>query len=249
MNGLERELAALSDAVEWPDSPDLVPAVAPRLDAAPRRWLVRRPLAIAVVAVLVAAVLAVLAVPPARTAVLDWLGIGGARIVRVADLSPLPLHQDLEVLGRPATLAAARAQAGFGFADPPRGEPGPDEVRLAPGLRVSYLWREGADARLIVTQFPGRAGDPALLKKLAGESTVVERLEVDGDAAVWLEGGPHVALFLRPDGLVGEERGWLAGNTLLVDRDGTTVRVEGAVERSDAVDLVRAMRTDHSFEG
>jgi len=249
VNGLERELAALSDAVEWPDSPDLVPAVAPRLDAAPRRWLVRRPLAIAVVAVLVAAVLAVLAVPPARTAVLDWLGIGGARIVRVADLSPLPLHQDLEVLGRPATLAAARAQAGFSFADPPRGEPGPDEVRLAPGLRVSYLWREGADARLIVTQFPGRAGDPALLKKLAGGATRIDRFSIDGDTAVWLEGGPHVVLFVAPDGLIREDHGWLAGNTLLVDRDGTTIRVEGALDRADAVDVVRAIPASPSSEG
>ena len=98
MNGLERELAALSDAVEWPDVPDLAPAVAGRLGDAPRRpGLARRPLAIAV-AVVLAAVLAVLAVPPARTAILDWLGIGGAQIVRVDDLRPLPLRQDLEVL-------------------------------------------------------------------------------------------------------------------------------------------------------
>ena len=39
-----------------------------------------------------------------------------------------------------------------------------------------------------------------------------------------------------------EDNGWLAGNTLLVDRDGMTVRVEGALERDEAVDLVRAMR-------
>jgi len=175
--------------------------------------------------------------------------LGGARIVRVADLSPLPLHQDLEVLGRPATLAAARAQAGFSFADPPRGEPGPDEVRLAPGLRVSYLWRDGADARLIVTQFPGRAGDPALLKKLAGGATRIDRFSIDGDTAVWLEGGPHVVLFVAPDGLIREDHGWLAGNTLLVDRDGTTIRVEGALDRADAVDVVRAMPASPSSEG
>jgi hypothetical protein len=249
VNGLERELAALSDAVEWPDSPDLVPAVARRLNEAPRRRLVRRPLAIAVVAVLAATVLAVLAVPPARTAVLDWLGIGGAHIVRVDDLPPLPLYQDLEVLGRPATLAAARAQAGFSFADPPHDEPPPDGVRLAPGLRVSYLWRDGAGARLIVTQFPGRAGEPGLLKKLAGGATRSDRFEIDGDTAVWLEGGPHAVLFVAPDGLIREDHGWLAGNTLLVDRNGTTIRVEGALDRADAVDVVRAMPATPSSEG
>ena len=175
MNGLERELAALSDAVEWPDSPDLAPVVSGRLGDAPRRpGLARRPLAIAV-AVVLAAVLAVLAVPPARTAILDWLGIGGARIVRV--------------------------------------------------------------------------DDPALLKKLAGEATRIDRFAIDGDTAVWLEGGPHVVLFVAPDGLIRDDHGWLAGNTLLVDRDGTTVRVEGALDRPDAVDLVRAMPASPSSEG
>ena len=122
-------------------------------------------------------------------------------------------------------------------------------MRLALGLRVSYLWRDGADARLIVTQFPGRAGDPALLKKLAGGATRIDRFAIDGDTAVWLEGGPHVVLFVAPDGLIREDHGWLAGNTLLVDRDGTTIRVEGALDRADAVDVVRAMPASPSSEG
>ena len=95
--------------------------------------------------------------------------------------------------------------------------------------------------RLLITQFPGRIGDPALLKKLAGQSTVVDRFELDGDPAVWLEGGPHAVLFVAPDGTIRDDQGWLAGNTLLVDRHGVTTRVEGAVDRADAVDLVRAL--------
>ena len=120
-------------------------------------------------------------------------------------------------------------------------EPTPDEVRLAPGLRVSYVWRDGRDVRLLVTQFPGDVGDPGLLKKLAGQETVVDRLELDGNPAVWLEGGPHVVLFVAPDGRISDDQGWLAGNTLLVDRNGTTIRVEGALDRRDAIELVRAM--------
>ena len=80
------------------------------------------------------------------------------------------------------------------------------------------------------------------MKKLAGQGTVVDRFELDGDPAVWLEGGPHAVLFVAPDGTIRDDQGWLAGNTLLVDRNGTTVRVEGAVDRGEAVDLVRAMR-------
>jgi hypothetical protein len=115
-------------------------------------------------------------------------------------------------------------------------------VRLAPGLRVSYVWRGGGGGvRLLVTQFPGRVGDPALLKKLAGRATRVDRFDVDNDPAVWLEGGPHAVLFVAPDGTIHDDQGWLAGNTLLVDRDGVTIRVEGELSRDDAVALVRAM--------
>lgn len=227
-----------------------MPAIADRLAERPprRAWRAHRRLVVAAVAVL-AALLAVLAVPPARTAILDWLGIGGARIVQVDALPALPPAQDLDVLGQRATFAEARARAGFPFADPPRHEPAPDEVRLAPGLRVSYVWRDGDGVRLIVTQFPGRVGDPVLLKKLAGGATVVDRFELDGGTAVWLEGGPHAVLFVAPDGLIRDDQGWLAGNTLLVDRDGTTVRVEGALDRADAIDLVRAMHARPSSEG
>jgi hypothetical protein len=249
VNGLERELTTLAASVEWPQTPDVAAAVASRLSESPRRVRIqRRRLAIVVVAVL-AAILAVLAVPPARTAILDWLGIGGARIVRVDELPPLSPVQDLDVLGRRATLADARAQAGFPFADPPHDEPPPDEFRLVPGLRVSYVWRDGHEVRLLVTQFPGDVGDPGLLKKLAGRATVVDRFEIDGDPAVWLEGGPHVVLFVAPDGLIREDQGWLAGNTLLVDRSGTTIRIEGALGRGDAVDLVRAIPANPSSEG
>lgn len=241
MSGLERELAVLSASVEWPETPDVAPAVAALLGEPPRRARVApRRLAI-VVAVVLAAIVAVLAVPPARTAILDWLGVGGARIVRVDSLPALPAEQNLTVLGLRATLAEARARAGFPFADPPRDEPDPDEVRLAPGLRVSYVWRDGARVRLIVTQFPGRVGDPRLLKKLAGGATFVDRFELDGGTAVWLEGGPHAVLFVTPGGMIREDQGWLAGNTLLVEREGTTVRVEGELGREDAVDLVGAM--------
>lgn len=241
MSTLERELRALSAEVDWPDEPDVAATLAGRLaERRPARpW--RQRVAIVAVAAL-AALLAVLAVPPARSAILDWLGIGGVRIVRVDELPPLPALRDFDVLGRRTTLAAARAGAGFAFADPPRDEPTPDEIRVAPGLRVSYVWRDGDAVRLLITQFPGRVGDPALLKKLTGQATVVDRLVLDGDPAVWLEGGPHAVLFVAPDGTIRDDQGWLAGNTLLVDRDGVTVRVEGAVDREDAVDLVRALR-------
>lgn len=239
MSGLERQLRGLGASMAWPDGPDVASTVARRIgeSAAPRR---RRRLAVAVVVVL-AALLAVLAVPPARTAILDWLGIGGARIVRVDELPALAPEPGLEILGDRVSIDDATARAGFPFARPPRDEPPPDEIRVAPGIRVSYVWRDGDRVRLLITQFPGSVDDPGLLKKLVGTSTRMAQLEVEGHPAVWLEGGPHVVYFVAPDGGVRDDQGWLAGNTLLVDRDGVTVRVEGALGRDDAVDLVRAL--------
>jgi len=242
MMPLERELAALAPAVDWPDAPDVASRVARLVEErpAPRR---RRRLALAVALVLAAAVLATLAVPPARTAVFDWLGIGSARIELVDELPPLTPSPGLEILGDVVPLDEAGERAGFAFASPPEGEPRPDETRVTPGLRVAYLWRDGERLRLLVTQFPGRSADePGLVKKLLGSGTSVEQLEVDGDAAVWIEGGPHVVLLAAPDGTIREENGWLAGNTLLVDRDGVTTRVEGALTRDQGVAIVRAMR-------
>ena len=239
MTGLGRELRALGASIEWPEAPDVASAVTGHV--AERRLRPRRSrLAIALVVVL-ATLLAVLAVPPARTAILDWLGIGGARIVRVDELPSFAPEPALEILGDPVSVDEAAARTGFPFARPPRDEPAPDEIRVAPGVRVSYVWRDGDRVRFLITQFPGSVDDPGLLKKLVGTSTRMEQLEVDGHPAVWLEGGPHVVYFVAPDGSVRDDQGWLAGNTLLVDRDGVTVRVEGALERDDAIDVVRAM--------
>ena len=241
MTQLERELSALAPAVDWPETPDVAPRIARLVEERPSPPR-RRRLALVVALVAVAVVLATLAVPPARTAVFDWLGIGSARIEVVDELPPLSPSPGLEILGDVVPLEDAEKRAGFAVAAPPDGEPRPDETRVTPGLRVAYLWRDGERVRLLVTQFPGRsAEEPGLVKKLLGSGTSVEQLEVDGDPAVWIEGGPHVVLLAAPDGTIREENGWLAGNTLLVDRDGVTTRVEAAMTRDQAVAIVRAM--------
>jgi hypothetical protein len=180
-------------------------------------------------------------VPPARSAIFDWLGIGSARIELVDSLPPLDPVVPLDLLGEPTSLDEARSRAGFAFADPPRDEPAPDEVRVVPGNRVSYVWRDGAGVRLLVTQLPARLGEEALLKKLVPESTRIEELTIDGRRAVWLEGGPHAVFVITEVGTYAEDRGWLAGETLLVDRGASTLRIEGSLGRDRAVELARAM--------
>lgn len=240
MTPLERELRALAGVLDWPDSPDVASRVVALTEAAAPRPR-RRRLALALAVVVLASLVAMLAVPPARTAILDWLGIGGARIVRVDELPAVEPTPGLEILGDRVGLAAARSRAGFPFAAPPADEPPPDEVRVAPGTRVTYVWRAGERVRLLVTQFPGDATDPRLVKKFVASGTSIEEVDVDGRRGLWLEGGPHAVLFVAPDGTVRDDLGWLAGNTLLVQADGVTVRIEADVERRDAVEIARAL--------
>ena len=89
MTNLERELRGLAPSVEFPPERDLAPSVRARIGAArprPRRLVLA--LALVVVAIAVA-----FAVPPARSAILRWLGLGNARIEfvdRLPDVADAP---------------------------------------------------------------------------------------------------------------------------------------------------------------
>lgn len=249
MSRVETDLRALALLVEWPDTPDVAADVAALIAAPPARRRTSRRLGLALALVLLAVVVA-MAVPPARSAILDWLGLGSARIERVDELPALQLTAPVELLGQPTTLADARTRAGFPVAPPPRGEAAPDEVRVVDGRRVSYVWLDGDRIRLLVTQVPGLLQRGAILGKLIPPSATIERFEIDGDGAVFLSGGPHAVYLLGPSGSFEEDHGWLAGNTLLVDRGGATLRIEGELDRERAVELAREIRPrDHSIEG
>jgi hypothetical protein len=241
VNGLEHELRALAPLVEWPETPDVASAVAARVEASPPRRRPLRGLGLAFAVVLLTLAVA-LAVPPARTAIFDWFGIGSARIVRVDELPPLQLNASVEALGEPTSLADARRRAGFPVASPPRDEPAPDEIRLVDGRRVSYLWHDGDRIRLLVTQVPGLLQRGEILRKLIPPPVRIEQFTIDGDGAVFLTGGPHAVYLLGPNGSFEQDQGWLAGATLLVDRGGSTLRIEGDLDRKRAVELARSMK-------
>ena len=223
---LERELRELRP--EWPPTPNLASAVAERLDAPRRRRLPSWPAWQVAAAAAAVAIAVVLAVPPARSAVLDWLGFGSVRIERA---EPRPSRYGIELdLGEPVTLAAARRAVGFPIGVPAAlGEP--DAVFLAPD-RVDFVYRPGDGLpRLLVTQLP--AVVTPLIEKTAGMGTRVERLRVGADPAFFLSGAEHGFAYLGADGAFEPQR--LAGNTLLVERaDGVLLRVEGDVTRAQA---------------
>jgi hypothetical protein len=262
MRDLERELRELE--VAWPPTPDLAAAVEARLASAPRprraapwaRWRAAAPwarlwatmpawqLAVAVAAALI---VVVMAVPPARSAILEWLGFASVRIERA---EPSRFGAGLD-LGEPVTLDEARRRAGFELVVPEAvGEP--DAVYLAPdpvaGTRVDFVYRPRpglprsgtTGVGLLVTQFSAAAG--VVIEKTAGEGTTVERLAVGDDPAFFLSGARHGFAYASTRD-TGFEPPRLAGNTLLVDRaDGVLLRLEGELSRAEAVRLAASAR-------
>ncbi len=116
MNGLERALSELGRELEVPPAPDLVQVVLARIEPRraarprPRRWVL-------VVAVTVlAALVATLAIPDARSALFRILRIGGEQIVLVDALPEVTGQAGLALeptLGMRTTIDQARRDAGF----------------------------------------------------------------------------------------------------------------------------------------
>lgn len=229
MPELDAVLRELGRHVEFPPTPDLAPAVRQRLGER-RSW--RRPLALAL-AVLVVALGAALAVPAARTAILDWLGLRGAHIVRVEKLPPAPVIGNLD-LGRPVSLAEARRRAPW-LRVP---ADAPDSVYVSsaiPGGKVSLLWGTPTSVRLLLTEFRGQE---AYIEKLIEPDTKVERVDV-GDVGVWFEEA-HVLLFLDREGRLRQNTARLAGKTLLWQQGDVTLRLEGELSREEALRIARS---------
>ena len=259
MTELDRELRELR--VQWPPTPEIAGAVRERL-AAPGRpararragW--RRTLAYALAALVAVAAGGLAASPAARSAILELLGLKGATIERREPNAPpppsrrRPLGSGLD-LGRAVTLAQARRAAGFAVVVPALPELGPPDavyfsderpeggrVSLVYGPRPGIARAETTGAGVLVTEF--RAVAEPVIGKAAGGATRVQRLTVDGEPAFFLEGA-HGFAFLEvgADAYFEDQR--LAGNTLLVERDGLLLRVEGDLSRATAVRIARSV--------
>jgi hypothetical protein len=244
---LEHALVRLGGELEFPETPDVAAAVRRRLGEAPGRKRVRLPearrLAVAF-AVLLAVVGAVLAVPPARSAILEFLGLRGATIERVETLPELPAAVRDAIPGRAVSLEEAQQSVEFEVLVPGLLDE-PDNVFYSPsvpGGRISLVY--GPDdslpasrytgVGLLVTEFRGDF-TPELVGKLVDGGVSVEPVTVGGQPGYWIEGGPHVFFFRDARGDVLEDTMRLAGNTLLVERGTTLVRLEGSRELTLAI--------------
>ena len=235
MRDLERELQLLQ--VEWPQTPDLAAAVLPRLEAAPARSPRRRRWG-RVVAALVALLLgAVAAVEPARSAVLEFLGLRSVEVQRrEPTATPVPPGAELG-LGRAVTQAQADALAGFG-SRPPAELGAPEAIYFEKDPprdgAVHYVY-----GGVLVSEYA--PSTTPFVEKSIGARARLERLRVDGDPAYFISGAPHGVAYQDATGVVHMEEQRLAGNTLLVERDDLLIRVEGDLPRDRAITIARSI--------
>jgi hypothetical protein len=254
MSDLERQLAQLGRELDWPGAPDVSHSVRQRLTSpAPsrrRRPLVfRRSLAIALGVLLVLAGGVFAAVPSVRDAVLDFFGLQGATVERRQELPAAPPRGPLG-LGERTTLSAAGDSLAF---EPvvPAAAGQPDGVfvdkRVRGGvLSLTYRPRPGLpEARstrlgLLVTEFRGDLL-PEYIGKIAPQTTSIERIRVDGERAIWLEGAPHFFFYRPPGQTFREERLRIAQNVLLLEHGKLLVRLEGAFDLDKALELAHSL--------
>lgn len=243
MAELELQLRQLGTELDFPSPPDLRGAVRARIaERRPRRRL--RPalvLAFALLAILVA----VLAVPDARSTIQRWLRIGLVR-VEIVDELPKVAVQNRLLLGDRVSLEEATRLMGRPVLLPRLDDPGPPDAIYffgsGPGRRITALWGTRSEPRLLLQQFRGDV-EPEFGKKIAGEGTQVRFATVNGRPALGLFGEPHYFMYLDPETHEGvTDRVYLVGHVLLWESGNLTLRLEGDLNFAEMLRIARRTR-------
>jgi hypothetical protein len=255
---LDGRLAAIGDAIEWPPTPALAVRVRARIATpAPtvRPWFQTRWALAAALALIVLA--ALLAYSPSRDAIASWINLHTtfSRQSVIPTPSPPPsgpLGQRLG-LGQPITLAQAQSRvtwhivvpASLGQPDevylqmPPQGPP-EGEVTLVYAARPGFNTAGQTGVAVLVTEATGQP-DAQFFGKIIGEGTTVQQVTVNGHPGYWISGRPHDFFFIDANGNTRDETLRLATNTLLIDDNGTVVRIEGDITESQALEIANSL--------
>jgi hypothetical protein len=250
MSELERSLVEVGGRIEWPEVADLTRSVRAAIgEDSPRRFTPARALAYAAILAALVVAASLVSFPGVRTAVADFLGIGGVRIDTEGS-APTPAAE-LD-LGEQMSLAAARDAVAFDVRLPASLGP-PDSVWLDTGVsggQVALAYESssdlpaapGTDLGALVTQFPDAEVAETALKKVTGSQpgTTFEPVTVEGAQGFWISGEPHVIAYLESDGDIRSETVRLAGNVLLWEAGGVTYRIESTLSRAEAIAIAES---------
>jgi hypothetical protein len=236
VNDLERRLAALGAEIAFPPEPDVAAAVMARLEERPRRPFPWRRVALAL-AVLGAAIAAAFAVPQARTTILRWFHLRGVTVERVETLPPAVERSQAGGLGQPYSRTVAEGVVGFHLALPPFRDGRPRRIYVRDGQLASVIVRAYGQP-VLLSEF--RSSNPEFLRKSVSSETRVEPVRVDRSPALWVEGPRHALIY--PGGAAEPQTILIHGNVLLWVHGRLTLRLEGKLDKDDALRLARSIR-------
>jgi hypothetical protein len=92
---------------------------------------------------------------------------------------------------------------------------------------------------LVMSAFRG-SYDSSFLNKAVGSGTIIQLVQVDGERAFWLSGGPHFFFYSSPSGQVFDPRRWV-GDALLWSDGSTTYRLESALGRERTIEVAESL--------
>jgi hypothetical protein len=255
VSDLEQTLQAVGRELDYPAAPALAGEVLRSLAGQPPRHRPsqrRRAVALGLALSLLSGTAAVAAVPDARNAVLDWLGLRSVQVRRVPVPPVVPKKAVSLDLGQRTSLQTASASVRFRVLVPGVSSPGSPAVyrsQWPAGGRVSLVYepRPGlpravaVNVGMLITEFQGEQ-PVGFIQKSLGPGTTAQELTIDGDPAVWIAGRPHTVVFLDAHGVVREDTMRLAGNTLLWHRGQVLIRIEANLSERAAIRVARSMR-------
>ena len=242
--GLDRRLQREALQFEFPPTPDVAGAIRGRLEEklVPTLRTITPTRVLLVLALAIAAVL--LAVPSARATVFEALQVGVVRILlgdtpSAPPVTQVPQPSALDQLAGETSLEEAQRLAGFEIRLPvyPPDLGAPDRVFYQPmGPTVILVWADsGGLNRPRLSLFV--LGKTVLLEK--AEPTVLERTEVGGALAYWVE-GPYMLAF-RGEGEL-KLRYLVQGHVLIWAEGGLTYRLESGLLLEEALRIAESLQ-------
>jgi hypothetical protein len=247
----ETQVREMARQVPYPPTPDIAGAVSERLAVRPRPTPHLNP-AWALLLVL-ALLIGLLATPPVRAAILEFLQIGGVRIrlveptpeptVAPATVTPppTPISSLLDLAGE-TTLAEAEQKARFRVRlptyPPDLGPPDGVFYQELGGPAVVLVWLDPQQPERVHLSLHILA-EGALVEK--GLPTTVATTTVNGRPAVWTT-GPYLLVYRQQGGQQWDFRRLVEGHVLVWSENLLTYRLETDLSIEEAVRVAESLR-------
>ena len=174
--------------------------------------------------------------PGARSAFLEIFHIRGATVERVESL-PDVRAQRVD-FGERVSRDEAERRVGFELLD--LGERARRDLR--PARTASRPWStaiprtRGSCSRRLAA----RSGT-ASSRRPPERGTIIDEVTVDGEPGLFVDGPEHFVMFLDENGLISDERTYLAGTVLLWNRGDLLLRLEGDLTEEEALELAESV--------